>query len=46
LTSITAFLGFNHLETTARSIDVLNLSDPDTAVEKFNIINRHKDVKE
>ena len=35
LVSITAFLGFNHLETTARFIDVLNLSDPDTAVEKI-----------
>ena len=33
LLSITAFLGFNHLESTARFIDVLDLADPDKAVD-------------
>jgi site-specific recombinase XerD len=36
LLSITAFLGFNHLESTARFIDVLDLADPDTAVDQIN----------
>ena len=35
LLSITTFLGFNHLESTARFIDVLNLSEPDTAVDQI-----------
>jgi integrase len=35
LLSVTAFLGFNHLESTARFIDVLDLSDPDTAVDQI-----------
>jgi site-specific recombinase XerD len=35
LLSITAFLGFNHLESTARFIDVLDLADPDIAVDQI-----------
>ena len=35
LLSITAFLGFNHLESTARFIDVLDLDDPDKAVDQI-----------
>lgn len=46
LLSITAFLGFHHLETIARFIDILDLADPDTAVVKFSIISRIKDAKE
>jgi site-specific recombinase XerD len=33
LLSLTAFLGFNHLESTARFIDVLDYADPDSAVD-------------
>lgn len=33
LPSITAFLGFNHLESTARFIDVLELQEADAAVD-------------
>jgi site-specific recombinase XerD len=35
LLSITAFLGFNHLESTARFIDVLDLADPDITVDQI-----------
>ncbi|NIV99504.1 tyrosine-type recombinase/integrase [Candidatus Saccharibacteria bacterium] len=35
LLSVTAFLGFNHLESTARFIDVLDLADPDIAVDQI-----------
>lgn len=35
LLSISAFLGFNHLESTARFIDVLNLADPGIAVDQI-----------
>lgn len=35
LLSITAFLGLNHLESTARFIDVLDLADPDKAVDQI-----------
>lgn len=35
LLAITAFLGFNHLETTARFIDVLDFADPAEAVDQI-----------
>jgi integrase len=35
LPAITAFLGFNHLESTARFINVLELSDPDIVVDQI-----------
>ena len=35
LPSITAFLGFNHIQSTARFINVLELSDPDIAVDQI-----------
>jgi integrase len=36
LSSVSALLGFNHLESAARFIDVLELSDPETAIDKIN----------
>jgi site-specific recombinase XerD len=35
LLSVTAFLGFNHLQSIARFIDVLDLADPDIAVDQI-----------